>query len=202
MTSIPDRWNLQKRRAERKRTDRSLENFTTNSVQLSINSDSNCRSRMNSVFKLKLRNLHEIRNSKKMSQSMVRSYKWELASESNKGYDTTSKEESPIIKNCDNIKRNSNSSIRSMEPIEINWNKSRVKSSKSTKAEDVGFLSGIIKQSIHEIITPVVQISYNQIKNSKSSHDFNQLKFKSAQSLSRERSNLSELLQKANRLSK
>ena len=116
MSSIPDSWNLQKRRDERKRTERSLENFATNSAQLSLNSSSICRNRMNSVFKLKLRNLHEIRNKKKMSQSMIRSQRCELASDSNKDYDTASKEESPIpIRNTGVIKRTSNNSLRSVE---------------------------------------------------------------------------------------
>lgn len=78
MSVLPDSLNLQKRRNERKRTDNSLENFASNSTSSAIVRDSESRSRINSAFRYKLRDLHEVRNKKKMSQSMIRSQKLEL----------------------------------------------------------------------------------------------------------------------------
>lgn len=77
MSRIPHNVNYQQRRNERKRTEKSLDKFTTNSniEESTLLTESNCRDRINSVFRLKLRDLQEIRNKKKMSQSMIRSQK-------------------------------------------------------------------------------------------------------------------------------
>lgn len=81
MSKLPDNVNLQKRRAERKRTERSLEKFVVNASSSALAGEEDCRNRINSVFRLKIRDLQEVRNKKKMSQSMIRARQFELGTD-------------------------------------------------------------------------------------------------------------------------
>ena len=142
--------NLQQRRNERKMKERSLEKFTTNSAHSTLKSEGNCRSRINSVFRLKLRDLHEVR-SKKNSQSMVRS----------KEISTHSNSSSPNLKNFSkNLKTKISTQIETLDGI---TNQNRQYNFR-VKKEDQVYSNNLVRNSIHDIITPVVQISYNQIK--------------------------------------
>lgn len=59
---LPDYLNLYKKRTERKRTGRSLEKFSSNHTNNSNGTSSNSRTRINSVFRLKLQSLNDARN--------------------------------------------------------------------------------------------------------------------------------------------
>ena len=165
MSVLPDNWNLQKRRADRKRTDRSLEKFTTSSGPSPLQNDYNGRNRINSVFRLKLRDLHETRNKKKMSQSMIRSKKLGLATDNrNTNYIDTKNRTSAINDNQASFKEKPDDNIEIIEKIDNEFKNLRMKSSKSNKVDDNWFSTVVMKNSIQGIITPVVQISYSQIK--------------------------------------
>lgn len=201
MSLIPDNCNLQKRRADRKQTDRSLEKFTTISAQSGLHDSINCRNRINSVFRLKLRDLHEIRNKKKMSQSMIRSKKLAFTSDNRNNNNISEKEGSPVFNhNQRSFKQKQLDNAEILEEIKNEYKNCRVKSSKANKPDEVWFSSIVLKNSIQGIITPVVQISYNQIKNLPESTQNNpNLAFNPIMS---QRSNREEVLQNANNLNK
>lgn len=78
-----------------------------------------------------------------------------------------------------------------------------VRSSKTPKTEELSFSTNIVKNSIQGIITPVVQISYSQIKNIKDSGgSIEKGNYKPGQPLSSQRSNRLDLLQTVTSLNK
>jgi len=167
MSDIPDYLNLNKRRAEKKRTGRSLEKFASNSISSNNNANSESRTRINSVFRLKLRDLHEVRNKKKMSQSMIRSQKLELGNEAKNSQRRESCEtSSPVILKKHRVIKNHFGKAKGKGIFDkIRYNNSVGR--KYSRAEDQNQIQSISKSGIQGIITPVVQISYNQIKSEK-----------------------------------
>ncbi|CAI2359294.1 unnamed protein product [Moneuplotes crassus] len=149
--SIPDYLNLNKKRTERKRIGRSLEKFSSNNTNSSNITSSHSRTRISSVFKLKLQSLNDARNKKKYSQSMVRSKKFEVGSDkisSHRG---------------ESIEKSSSIILKKHRVLKNRFSKAKALS----KIEDQKSIQSISKGGIQGIITPVVQISYNQIKSGK-----------------------------------
>ena len=172
MSKLPDNVNLQKRRAERKRTERSLEKFVVNASSSALAGEEDCRNRINSVFRLKIRDLQEVRNKKKMSQSMIRARQFELGTDWRKFDRKDSQEQSPLIKQSPQIFiERFNKNLESIEHLENESKKNRNRVSKQPRSEDPSFTPNLVKSSLQGIITPVVQISYNQIKNVKDNRD-------------------------------
>ncbi|CAI2358754.1 unnamed protein product [Moneuplotes crassus] len=149
--TIPDRLNFYKKRTERKRTGRSLEKFSSNHTTSSNITLSNSRARINSVFRFKLQNLNDARNQKKMSQSMVRSKRFDTNSDQvSSQRDASEEKNSPIILKKHRVLKN-----RFAKP------------KGHPKIEEQKSIQGISKGPFQGIITPVVQISYNQIRSEK-----------------------------------
>jgi len=147
-------------------TERSLDKFASNSAHLRLESDNNCRNRINSVFRLKLRDLQEIRNKKKLSQSMIRSNEILLGAD----FKNSLPKESAKIGNtdiCNQFNEKFNANLDSLDKTENEF-KMSFSNKKNSRYDENTPTTNFVKNSIQDIITPVVQISYNQIKNAKS----------------------------------
>ena len=132
---------------------------------------------------------------------MIRSKKSGTTSDT-KILNTLCDKDNSSVLNCNqrSFKQNTYSDNEISKEIKGEYKNCRVKSSKSNKADEVWFSSNIVKNSIQGIITPVVQISYNQIKNVSESNKINGNLIWNP--ISSQRSNRVDLLQTANNLNK
>jgi len=151
---------------------------------------------------MKLRDFQEIRNNKKMSQSMVRSRKLDLATAPKQFQRKDSQEQSvssdwPPL----SFKERFGKKLQNEELSEWDKRKRLTKTPKYSRVDDQNFTVSQTKSSIQELITPVVQISYNQIKSSKVEKDQSNLG-SVKQGLSTHRFNQREIMQTVSNLNK
>ena len=99
------------------------------------------------------------------NRGWVGSKKLGLATDNrNTNYIDTKNRTSAINDNQASFKEKPDDNIEIIEKIDNEFKNLRMKSSKSNKVDDNWFSTVAMKNSIQGIITPVVQISYSQIK--------------------------------------
>lgn len=138
-----------------------------------------------------------------MSQSMIRSKKFELGADCKRFQRKASKEQSPLLKsNPLLIKDRFGKHLETLENIEKQNRKKSGRILKYPNSEDYSLPLHNVKNSIQGIITPVVQISYNQIKSDRGIWDSSEKSKNSSQLLYSQRANRIDILQTVNSLNR